>query len=388
MTAQRSILIVSTVGTSLLTNQLQDHKCRQVLTETANLEEKELNPEDKRIIDARRREVLQRLNGQGPDEWAQSSAEINGILSYLRQAQRDLAAPGDRHVLVGTKTYHGQLTLSIVREFLERLGCIVTSIETGELSAKDREEFLNGIARVAEWCHENLPRYREKAYKVVFNLTGGFKGVQGCLTALRMFYADEVVYIFERSQLIVIPRLPIRLEAKDEAERNAVVFGLLEHNRTLSTGALDAAGVSYDPNSAMLDVVTADGQQLISLSPWGTVLWNEHRKNVLSQCLWDWPYLDYSERFRRDFERYTDPNVRTELQEKLALMSHTLVESDGNFGKLRKLHGLEYDKLGSHPEYDHFRATQNYRVSCRPSENKLLLCRFGTHDDVNNNPEA
>jgi len=383
------VVIVSTVGTSLLTNWPIEQGCSAVLRNTANLEEKELTAEQKAVIDTRCAEVEQRLaENRPPEEWKKASAEINGILSYLPRMGKHLPGPGDQHILVGTKTYQGQMTARMVEEFLRRFGCTVIQMPTAELSTKNREEFLNGIARVADWCHQNLPEYRNQGYRVVFNLTGGFKGVQGCLTALGMYYADEVVYIFEGSELIVIPRLPIRLEALEEARRNAVAFGLLEGDRTLLTEALDAAGVVFDPNSAMFEVVRQDDQQMVGISVWGKLVWNEHRKEVLSEKLLDWPYLTYSERFRGDFERYSDPNLRTELQEKLALVSCRLIESGGNFGQLRGLSRLDYDKLDRHPGYDHFRVTLNYRVSCKPAHGKLLLCRFGPHDEVNNNPEC
>lgn len=380
------VLMVSTVGTSLLTNQATD-ECRSLLARTANLEEHELTAEQKAAIDARCAEVQSRLaEDKGPDEWRRASAEINGILSYLERMGRHLPGRGDQHVLVGTKTYQGQMTVRMVEEFLRRFGCSVDRVKTDELSTKNREEFLSGLARMAEWCHSQLAGYRQAGFKVVFNLTGGFKGVQGCLTALGMFYADEVVYIFEGSDLIVIPHLPIRLDALDEARHNALAFGLLEHG-DLIVDALTGAGVRFDPNSAMFEVVGEGSERMVGLSAWGKIVWNQHSKDVLSEKLLDWPYLTYSDRFREGFERYS--GERAELQEKLAEISYVLLESGGNFGKLRGRGGrLNYDKLDRHPGYDHFRVTDNFRVSCRPVEGKLLLCRFGPHDDVNNNPEG
>lgn len=386
MAVGNRVLMVSTVGTSLLTNQASD-ECRSLLARTANLEEKELTAEQKAAIDARCAEVQSRLaEDKGPDEWRRASAEINGILAYLKRMGKHLPGRGDQHILLGTKTYQGQMTVRMVEEFLRRFDCNVERVETGELSTKNREEFLSGVARVAEWCHSDLTGYRQSGFKVVFNLTGGFKGVQGCLTALGMFYADEVVYIFDGSDLIVIPHLPIRLDALAEARENALAFGLLRHGE-LTTNALTAAGVHFDPNSAMFEVVGEGGEQIVGLSVWGKVVWNQHGKEVLSEKLLDWPCLTYSKRFRDGFERYS--GERAELQERLAEISYVLLESGGNFAKLRERGGrLNYDKLDRHPDYDHFRVTDNFRVSCRPVEGKLLLCRFGPHDEVNNNPEG
>ena len=42
-----------------------------------------------------------------------------------------------------------------------------------------------------------MPGYRQSHYRVVFNLVGGFKSLQGYMNTLGMFYADEIIYIFE-----------------------------------------------------------------------------------------------------------------------------------------------------------------------------------------------
>lgn len=371
----------------MLTNQPIDPGCSKVLRDTANKEENELTPEQKAIIDRRCAEVEGRLADASLQEWIDASAEINGILSYLRRLGRTQPSPTDVHVLVATKTYQGEVAARIAERFLSRYGCSVLRMETGELSTKDSDEFMDGVAEIGKWCQQTLPGYRSGGYNVVFNLTGGFKAVQGCLTALGMFYADEVVYIFERSEnLIVIPHLPIRLDALEEARENALAFGLLSYG-DLTADAITAAGVRFDPNTAMFRGLGEGGERLVGLSPWGQVVWDQHRKQVLSEKLLDWPCLTYSDHFKEGFERYSAE--RAELQERLAEISYVLLESGGNFGKLRGRGGrLGYDKLDRHPGYDHFRVTDNFRVSCRPAEGKLLLCRFGPHDDVNNNPEG
>jgi CRISPR/Cas system-associated protein Csm6 len=66
---------------------------------------------------------------------------------------------------------------------------------------------------------------------VVFNLTGGFKSVQGFLQAISSFYADETIYIFQfSSELLQIPRLPIKLDTQGIIDENLTIFRRLGLN--------------------------------------------------------------------------------------------------------------------------------------------------------------
>jgi CRISPR/Cas system-associated protein Csm6 len=69
------------------------------------------------------------------------------------------------------------------------------------------------LAELIEWCEQTPPTFREKQIKVVFNLTGGFKSTNGWLQTLGMFYAGEIVYIFEsQSEMLRIPRIPVAID--------------------------------------------------------------------------------------------------------------------------------------------------------------------------------
>ena len=47
---------------------------------------------------------------------------------------------------------------------------------------------------------------------------------------------------------------------------------------------------------------------------------------------------------------------------------------------------IAYYPLAGQENLFHFRVNDFFRVSCEPQENRIVLRRFGAHDDVNGNP--
>ena len=108
---------------------------------------------------------------------------------------------------------------------------------------------------------------------------------------------------------------------------------------------------------------------------------------MLGGDLLEWPYIEYSEQFRDNVNYYRDRGLRFQLQDALVTISSQLVSADGNLQALRKLpEGLDYTPLQGHPGIFHFSVTDFWRVSCQHIEGKVVLRRFGPHDDVNKNP--
>lgn len=100
---------------------------------------------------------------------------------------------------------------------------------------------------------------------MIFNLTGGFKSIQAFLQAVGQFYADESVYVFEGStELLRIPRLPVKLDAAGTIRNRLAVFRRLA--AVPDVKEVEAAGIDG------IYLFCADGQA--DLSPWGKLMWN------------------------------------------------------------------------------------------------------------------
>lgn len=228
--------LISTVGTSLLTNQLDgefESGWSTRLQATANYSDKEVNYHEDvlAIIETLKDRAIQKLYSDperkiindNVDEIRGASAELNGIYG-LYQEQLNQGAQ-DIHWLIATDTAQGQVAAKIVAEFLRDNHLAVDINTPKELSTSSTESFSNGIDELLEWIDEIIPGYQKAGYQICFNLVGGFKALQGYANTIGMFYADEIIYIFEGgSDIITIPRLPIKI---DQSVIKPVQFALM-----------------------------------------------------------------------------------------------------------------------------------------------------------------
>lgn len=377
-------LLVSTVGTSLLTNYVlgrRDSGLQIVLRDTANAQERELTKQQQSAIDGIAEEVAERLVRASPEEIRRMSAELNGVFAYYGQEAFSALPAGDYHVLIATDTYQGQKTAFLVRDCLKRLGAgAVEIIAPAGLSTRECLGFTKGINELIKWCEEVLTVYRQQKYHIVFNLVGSFKSLQGYMNTLGMFYADEMIYIFEApsADLIRIPRLPVTMSDVSVLRKKAALFVLMEH------GYLASREEVKDIPEIYLDF---DEGGACTLSTWGLLVWERNKKEILGGAeLLPFPNLHYEKSFERDFARIGDKDLKAAIQSELGKVS--LIYKERGLGGLRADTGFLYkDYKGLKEEgIGHFRLSQGWRVSCRPEGDLLRLRHVGDHDYVTSNP--
>ena len=267
-------LLVSTTGTSLLTNGASD-ETRRLLSRTANLSEKDLPAADRKALDQRIQEQRQRLSQAEQAEAIRLSAELNGLLAFYR-GQFSPAAKRNRHVLLHTDTYQGEQVAKMIQEWLQNQEGQAETRTFAGLSTRSVADFHLATSEIVSWAAGELPGYRGSGWRVVFNLTGGFKSVNGFLQAVGMFHADEVVYLFESSsELIRIPRLPINLDTK------GVVMANLDTFRRLAVfGQAPLADCSALPETMLLI-----NDDKAGLSTWGELSWAEAKPEIYQSDL-------------------------------------------------------------------------------------------------------
>lgn len=271
-------LIVSTCGTSSLTNRAGDRA--GLLHRTSNAAEGQVPAEDHAVIldwiDQRRREMAEAT----PDQAKALSAELNGILTYQAAAADSSAAPPagppDHHLLVVTPTWLGETAAGLIAGWLEAHGQSAEPRVIPDLVTDDPVRAQSGLADLARSVQAIAQAYRDRGYRVVFNLTGGFKLVQGFLQTLGTFTADECVYIYQgASPLLRIPRLPVRFSPDDVLRTHVDLV------RRLALGLpVAAAELSALPETLTL---TLDGAN--ALSGWGETLWIACRDDVYGEGL-------------------------------------------------------------------------------------------------------
>jgi putative CRISPR-associated protein (TIGR02619 family) len=365
-------VIISTVGSSLITNNFSN-KERNEINAISNFTFDELI-EDKRyheVIDK-----IEKINYTKIENLESASAELNGIVKYY--GAHEAIDKNDVHFLLHTETYLGEFAAMQIQKILKTKEINnISVIKIDKLNTKSSKEFNQGIKNLFKWCYDNVPKYRDNEYNVIFNLTGGFKSLQGYMSIAGMFYADKIVYVFETGkEIIEIPILPIKLK-KEKVEEYITEYLYAANNM---------CPIEYVNN--IPDIYLDKDKELATLSPIGQLAWDQFKDEILSKKLAYFQNIEYSESFKKDFKDHKRDVVK--LQETLAKVSLFLLEKNNDVSILKKDGGLQYKNYVNKSEngqpIGHFRVTQETRVSCIYRNNKLILRHFGPHDYVNNNP--
>lgn len=260
-------LIISTCGTSLLTNNASND-VRPLLIRHANLKNATDCPTTERLlIDNHLRQRASDVKQASDTELAKLSAEMNAIFKFYDAK----LTPQDMHILIHTDTWLGRETGNMLREVLSQRGFSVDTPTISDLRTQDLDSFQLALSELVKWAVETLPAYQQQQYSVIFNLTGGFKSIQGFMQTLAMLYADETIYIFESNkELLRLPRLPVRLDGEQIVREHLAVLRPLALGLPVARDAVDAL-----PETLVLRL-EADR----ALSPWGELLWQQHKTAV------------------------------------------------------------------------------------------------------------
>ena len=315
--------VLSLCGTSLLTNGATEEE-RLLVNAHANVKnERGVGNGDRKtlqdLIDRRESELL----GADARQATGMSAELNALFK-LYEGQLDKAR-NDQHWLLCTDTWLGRQTGELIKKRLEQDGISSVQIpQLEDLQTKELYTFQNALSDLVKWCAENVEPCRE-SHHIVFNLTGGFKSIQGFLQTLAMFYADEAIYVFESGEeLLRIPKLPIRLDAEDEVRRHLRVFRRLARD-------LPPQGPTDGIPETLLFRVDND----ISLSPWGGLVWQQTHKEMYCKKLWPSPSekIIYGGSFAENV-RSLSPDRVEQVNTKLDLLADHLEHGDRNLNSL------------------------------------------------------
>ncbi len=374
--------IVSTVGTSILTNLIDKENPEEtknwgsILRNSANLKRNELTEETKNILNTLAERAYEKLTENDVKTNRGISAELNGIYGIYRGTLPN--GSNDQHYLICSDTAQGQQTGQLIKDFLMGNSGFdaVNTVTPSNLSTKDTKTFADGTKELIKWLEEHVPK-PPSSYEVIFNLVGGFKSLQGYMNTFGAFYANEVIYIFEGStDLIRIPRLPIQI--------NTTII-----KNHLTKFAMMAAGEMYPVKEleGIPETLLETVEEHAGLSTWGELIWNRTKSDLLTEKLIPFPQLEYQTSFREDFNKEKNNKRRVKLQETLAKVAYILNRDKGATSGLSTDGGLQYDRYKNvKDKIDHFRVDDNRRVSCQIGSKGLILRYYGTHDYVNDNP--
>lgn len=379
-------LVISTVGTSLLTNQidldLDPDDWTKRLQQTANYTTDDINKYHQgigQIIEKLKQRAEEKLYDDNTDieEIREASAELNGIYGlYDKELERGMS---DTHLLIATDTAQGKVTAGILESFLKQKGLTNTSTcIQSDLSTKSTITFTESMAKLITFIQQTIFDSKKDKYQICFNLVGGFKALQGYFNTIGMFYADEIIYVFEGSnEVIKIPRLPVQVN-QSEIEPYKVQLAMMD------VGEIPMSW--EEAKKVPKEWVIIDAQEM-TLSTWGKLIWNNCKDELLSkEKPLKFDKIEYTDYFHNDYKS-KQSHEKVTLQENLAraaclLKKHkdgiSAMKEDGIF-RLRRY-------KGKHKDIDHFNLPKDRRVSCIAKEDTLYLRHYGEHDYVNENP--
>ena len=374
-------LVVTSVGTSALTNYARLHapEFSPILRETANSTLGDISGGQLQSLESLVEAASSTLSAARSGEWRLASAELNALHALYGRRLAEPRRMHDQHILLTSGTAQGVIVAEFLRKHLVTLGFENTSIVSFEpLTTATQRGFAQGIRQLVEWAAATLPGFRETGYHICFNLVGGFKSVQGYLNTLGMFYADEIVYIFdgENSELLRLPRLPVRLDDLAILSREPSQFALMWHGHLLP----------HHRARSIPEVLLDREGDVCTLSSWGQVIWERNWESVLSQSgLLDLPKVQYGASFLEDFARIRERERRARVVDSIAKLAALWL--DGGLPALLSDSGLNVKlwKDGSPSRVHRFRVDLDWRASFAIERSQLLLRHVGNHEYMDKN---
>ena len=269
-------LILNTCGTSLLTGGGIADDLRRLLNKHANSKNwSDMPHEEAARLQAHAEERRQQLLNADQSQVRRLSAELNGLLSWQQRPETPASAQ-DMYLLLATDTALGSHTAESVGQWLSQQGHSRTVISAPGLNTASLISFRQALSGLVKDLHEQLSGYKDSGYAINFNLTGGFKGLNGFLQALSTIYADHTFYLFEGStEVLLLPSLPLTLNAEQVISDNLTAFRRL--NQELA--------VTREQCSTIPELLLFRIDQDIVLSEWGELLWRNSYKNLYRRGL-------------------------------------------------------------------------------------------------------
>jgi len=210
-----------------------------------------------------------------------------------------------------------------------------------------------------------ISNYQESGYEIIFNLTGGFKGVNSFLQTMASLYADRSIYIFESGdELLEIPRMPIKID-EEFFRDNFDILRKIEKNINVNVSL---------PSSIVIKIA-----QEYTLSPWGEIVWQKYKidyfKNNLLKPITN--KIKYSKELEKDFEKLSS-NEKYQFNKSIEKLEDFILHGD-NLKSLRyhTLSGNISQKYNA--EFYPFDGNDSKRAYCNEDNGVITIEKIDSH---------
>lgn len=367
-----STIIVSTCGTSLLSNKVPSEQ-RDRIIKLANIHENNISKQDKLFLDTHAKNRLQELLNADDMQAKLMSAEINGILSYYQDTNS--YASGNTHIFIQTDTYQGKLCVDILEKWTNKKKFQFERYKATNLNTENIKAFSYAIANIAKWCIERISPVKTEYCTIVFNLTGGFKSINGFVQALGMFYADEIIYLFENSNLLRIPSLPINL---DTSTMNIIGENINLFRRLSYDMEYERNEIKNIPEIMLTEIDNGK----VCLSAWGEIYFQKYCEQFYDKLFLDNPLPEkiiFSNKFINGIKKLKDKKRIQNINERIDDLSKFLL-----YGNSFNVKRLDFKQLqGNHKpsthEIDAWAEGDAKRIFCHFENNILIIDELEKH---------
>lgn len=267
-------LILNTCGTSLLTNLGIAPELRQLLNQSANVQRwDDISADAAATLKQHVAQRRQLLIDSDDTHAKKLSAELNGLLCWQSQPDWQPTA-SDMYLLLATDTALGMSTAEAICAWLQQKGYSAQVISAEGLNTGSLDSFRQALSSLVRQLDELLTGYKASGYHIQFNLTGGFKSLNGFLQALSTLYADHSFYLFEGShEVIRIPTLPLTLDA------DRLILDHLSTFRRLS----QSMPITAMQRQSIPELMLFHLGDEVMLSEWGELLWLSGHRSIYQQ---------------------------------------------------------------------------------------------------------
>ncbi|WAM33917.1 putative CRISPR-associated protein [Caldicellulosiruptor morganii] len=353
---------------SILTNLKKDLNFIEDIYSYSNYTENEFSVEKKKIFDEFLNAVEEQLLKSDITKIKKVSAELNALMEFYKiNSLKDLPKT-DMYCFLHTDTYLGKNIAKILENVFKKNGIGNVFIETSSyLRTSDFEKFSFSLSELAKKLAETLKEYKSNGYKIIFNLTGGFKSINSFLQTVASLYADESIYIFETSNsLLRIPKLPVKVDDTIFIE-HFDLFRMLDlgiYNERIKKEIYKLPEILY---------LEIDGDFIISA--WGTLVWQEVKENTYKERLNN-PISDkirISDYLKKQFEDL-NPFERLQLNKKIDDFEKAVATNFGYNPSSLRFHELE-GKISKIYKYEFypFDGDDSRRLYIREDEDGIYI---------------
>ncbi|BBJ28677.1 hypothetical protein [Athalassotoga saccharophila] len=255
--------VISTVGASIIENYRKNNGNTNLQMLKLSIDKWENMEEELKVLE---NNIL---------KWAQgkkdASAEITSIIKISEDLKEDLEV-----YLISTYTITSKIASEIILKWFEsydhkpKINVIFNDknqVIKG-LQVEDRKAFeKEGIPNILNWFYKEFQYFGD----MVFNLTGGYKGLIPFLTILAQINEIPIYYKFEETEeLIKIPQAPLKIN-NEIFEKYQSEFLKLEQFPTRKKDLLNRQFLQ-DASSLI-----EDAGDICDLNPMGKIFWDKYK---------------------------------------------------------------------------------------------------------------